>query len=190
MKNYTKLSQNKLNKEFIDACENGHLEVVKYLLTSPELKKHVNIHVFNDYGFRFACVNGHLNIVQYLLTSPDLKNHANIHSQNDLGFQWACGKGHIKIVQYLLTSVDLKDHANIHADDDYGFKYVCSNGQLELIKYFIFDMAIKKTKAIIKYLNEHPDEQIEKMFNIRELNDKLDKNLSSDKIDIYKKMKL
>ena len=55
---YKTLTPKQLNKVFIDSCENGYLEVVKYLLTSPDLKEHANIHADNDYGFRWACARG------------------------------------------------------------------------------------------------------------------------------------
>ena len=87
---YKTLTQKKLNKVFINSCQKGHLEIVKYLLTSPELKEHANIHAQDDLGFRLACNYGHLEIVKYLLTSPDLKEHADIHADNDYGFGWAC----------------------------------------------------------------------------------------------------
>ena len=45
---YNKLNQEELNKQFINACKDGNLEIIKYLLTSPELKEHSNIHTRND----------------------------------------------------------------------------------------------------------------------------------------------
>ena len=49
------------------ACASNHLEIVKYLLTSPELKKHSNIHANDDYSFKSACRNNHIELVQYLI---------------------------------------------------------------------------------------------------------------------------
>ena len=70
---YKKLDQSKLNEALINACNKGHLDVVRYLLTSDELKEHADIHAENDYGFRWACINGNLEVVNYLLTSEELK---------------------------------------------------------------------------------------------------------------------
>ena len=55
---YKTLTQKQLNEVFIDSCQEGHLEVVKYLLTSPDLKEHADIHADNDLGFRWACKKG------------------------------------------------------------------------------------------------------------------------------------
>ena len=90
---YKKLNQKELNNQFIDACAQGQLEIIKYLLTSAELTEHADIHAENDLGFRSACLEGRLELVKYLLTSPDLKEHADIHADNDYGFRWACARG-------------------------------------------------------------------------------------------------
>jgi hypothetical protein len=49
------------------ACASNHLEIVKYLLTSPELKKHSNIHANDDYSFKSACRNNNMDTIQYLI---------------------------------------------------------------------------------------------------------------------------
>ena len=70
---YKKLNQEELNEQFIDACKNDDLDIVKYLLTSPELTEHADIHASNNLGFIKACFYGHLEVVKYLLTSHELK---------------------------------------------------------------------------------------------------------------------
>ena len=49
------------------ACANGHLELVKYLLTSPDLKEHADIHADDDEGFKFACDNWHIKVVYFYI---------------------------------------------------------------------------------------------------------------------------
>ena len=46
---YIGLSQDDLNKKFTEACGTGNLEIVKYLLNSPELKIHADIHYLYEY---------------------------------------------------------------------------------------------------------------------------------------------
>lgn len=107
MKDYSLLNQHEINAEFLEACKNGHLVIVKYLTTSPELTVHANIDCNFSEGFRWACHYGHLEVVMYLLTSPEIVEagyqHADIHAENELGLLWACTTGNLEIVKYLLT---------------------------------------------------------------------------------------
>ena len=57
--------------QFYEACENGHLNVVQYLL---EHNYNINVRANNEEGFRRACGFGNLNIVQYLLTKTNITN--------------------------------------------------------------------------------------------------------------------
>ena len=123
---YKTLTPKQLNEVFIDSCEKGHLEIVKYLLTSPDLKEHADIHAKNDYGFRWACEQGYLEVVKYLLTGTDLKEHANIHAQDDLGFRWACEQGYLEVIKYLIIdmNIDKKNYIETYLNENKDNKYV------------------------------------------------------------------
>ena len=163
-----------INDEFVEACRNDELEKVKYLLTSPDL----NIHAYDDKGFRLACRNGHLDVVKYLLTSPDLKEHADIHAQKDWGFKLACEKGNLELVKYLLNSPDLKEHADIHADDDEGFKFACDNWHIKVVYFYIFDMNFQLSIVTKGWINlmDNKDE-ILILFDKRDFERQLQNNL-------------
>ena len=105
---YKKYNKEQLNKQFIDACKNDDLDIVKYLLTSPELTEHADIHAKYDLGFIWACREGHLEVFKYLLTSADLKDHADIHASNNLGFRWACDQGHLEVIKYLIIDMNIE----------------------------------------------------------------------------------
>ena len=77
---YKTLTQKQLNEVFIDSCAYGYLEVVKYLLTSPDLKEHANIHADNDEGFRLACANEHLEKVKYLILDMSIEKTKHIEN--------------------------------------------------------------------------------------------------------------
>ncbi len=55
------------------ASENGHLEIVKYLVSQG-----VNVHTRSNYALRFASQNGHLEVVKYLLSQE-----ADVHADDD-----------------------------------------------------------------------------------------------------------
>ena len=121
------------------ACEKGHLEVVKYLLTSPELIEaghtFANLHAVNEAGFRWACAYGHLEIVKYLLTSHQLKE-----------------AGH---------TLD-----NLHADREEGFRWACENKRWDVVRWLVMDYEIEKTPAIDKIIEDYP--QAQEYFRVRE----------------------
>ena len=67
------------------ACENGHLETAKWVLS---VKPSINISADEEYVFRDACENGHLETAKFLLSvnpsinirvyeRANLKNHFN-----------------------------------------------------------------------------------------------------------------
>ena len=58
------------NRAIRTSCQNGYLELVKYLIS-----KGGSITSFNNECFRKACRNGHLNTVKYILN--DLKINVN-----------------------------------------------------------------------------------------------------------------
>ena len=146
---YQHMNKKELNNELLQACQEGHSDIVQYLLTSPELKEHADIHHKSNSdsnALLYACARGYLDIVKYLLTSPELKEHANIHDQDNYGKNSlirACQEGHSDIVQYLLTSPELKEHADIHHKSNSGsnaLMIACHYGHLDIAQYLIIDM--------------------------------------------------
>ncbi len=134
LKNCTK---EMLNTRFLKACEMGNLDLVRYVLTSPELTEHADINVHEDLGLQRACKFGHLKIVKYLLTSKQLKKHADIHNEKGLALRWACTYGQLDVVKYLLTSPELQEHADIHADHDEGYQWACTKEYIDIVLYLL-----------------------------------------------------
>jgi ankyrin repeat protein len=209
-----------VNEEFMEATRIGNFEKIKYLLTSPELKVHADI-AHNEYnGFINACGLGDLKIISYLLTSPDLKKKADIHAKDDSGLYWAARMGNFNVVKYLLTSHELKKHACISVGINSCFETACENNHKEIIMFFleskemnnklsqafmdackyekfdiaefiIFELGLKKNQKINDYLKEKNLLFISNMFNTRELNQSLNKELVKNcSIDKRNKLKL
>ena len=139
---YKKLNQEELNKQFINACKNDDLEIIQYLLTSPELTEHADIHAKNDSGFSWACRYGNLEVVKYLLTSLEFTEHANIHADNDYGFTWTCANGHLEIVKFLILDMSIEktkhieDYLNKNQDNK------CVKEAIELFKIREFNQKL------------------------------------------------
>lgn len=64
---YENLSPRQLNEKFVDACWIGNVELVQYLLTSPELKIHPDIHYENDRAFIYATQWERELVLNYLI---------------------------------------------------------------------------------------------------------------------------
>ncbi|VDH89240.1 CDK inhibitor PHO81 [Mytilus galloprovincialis] len=111
------------------ACENGHLQLLKMLLTygaDATLKKKSD-----DSPLSVACDNGHTNIVNEILENTDVdKDYQNKNGFSPLYF--ACQNGHDKIVQILL-----KYNVNINLCSKLGVLplfVACEKGYLSIVK--------------------------------------------------------
>jgi ankyrin repeat protein len=119
-------------------CYNGHVDIVKYILTSPDLLKNADIHQNEEYAIKLSAMYGHLSLVQFLLTSPDLKDHSAILADSNVAFIWTCETGCLDVIQYLLDSPELKEHSDINMPSQFntlGFMTAFSNNQMEVVEY-------------------------------------------------------
>ena len=140
---YREMNMYQINNRYVEACEKGDLEVVRYLLTSKNLKNKAEIDSPSDYGdigLTSACRYGHLDIVRYLLTSSELKIHADINRQEECALKYACVFGQLEIVQYLLISPELRYHANMHYENVFSENaliYAFKKGHINIVKYLL-----------------------------------------------------
>lgn len=151
MNDYEKMNKKEINQHFIEACSRCDLPLIKYLLTSKELKPKADISTQNNDGLRLACLNGkasnQLEVVQYLLTSPELKKHAD--STHEYSFTNACAFGKIEVIKFLLTSPELKEHPSIHIDKDYAFYSACKYERFDVLDFYINELKLEVTPAMI-----------------------------------------
>ncbi len=76
------------------AAENGHLNIVRYLVESDlDL-----LHPYSERALLYAVNNGHLNVVKYFI-----EKGANVHVNDDEPLREARKNNHLEIVQYLET---------------------------------------------------------------------------------------
>ena len=78
--------------QFREFCKNGNLDNIKQLINSHK----INIHSYDEYGFRWACFYGRKHIAGYLINLYKNDNKyaiINIHARDELGFRWACKNG-------------------------------------------------------------------------------------------------
>jgi len=151
IKNYTELIKYLIQKNVeipnsavSDVAENGHLDIVKYLVE----KKGANISVD---AVSHAAINGHLDIVKYLV-----EKGAKI---SDDAVEYAARSGNLALVKYFVEK-----GANISDD---AISYAAKNGHLDIVKYLVengakiidIDINLAKTKEIKDYLIQKQKEQ-------------------------------
>src|SRR5579875_3563984 len=75
---YKKATQEELDKAFLHSCIYAKFEHIKYLLTSPELKRHANVHAEEDLGFAHLLGNKEKsrNIIQYLIFDFNIERNS------------------------------------------------------------------------------------------------------------------
>lgn len=162
---FRKLSQNKLNIEVIQACQNYEFEKLKYLLTAPELKKHAQINYKGGNSLlETACILGNFPAVNFLFTSPELKGQLDKNASTDGSF-----------------SPDFFDNP---------FNYAVVGKHYDIVKFFIFDMNVEKTELMDYFLKKLEHANIDNWFKMRELNKNLQEDLPNEDIKNNKKPKI
>ena len=80
------------------ASQDGHLEVVKYLVSQGAGIRAPCFYQINDEPVRLASENGHLEVVKYLVSQG-----ANIRAADDEAVKLAYEYGHSEVVKYLVS---------------------------------------------------------------------------------------
>jgi hypothetical protein len=164
------------------AFHNGHVDIIKYLSCSPDLKEHIDVKPYSYGILNFAKNNKDWEWLEFLL--PIIVNDENQHLKNLIGF--SCREGDYDTFNYLINSkwkdkikvdndlyhdacfgcnVDIIDFLrknfknNIDITDDRAFlNCYASLGyeseDLTVMQYFIFDLNIPYSSSIKEYLEE------------------------------------
>lgn len=138
---FGKESKDNLDDAFIWACLQGQLAKIKYLLTSPELKTHADIHTESDHGLMLALRNNHFDIVKYLLASKELTEHANIYNNDLKPFRYACTYSNNEILEYLIL-----DYKVVHSQEVKDYLYKFSHPVVE---------KLLQTRELMEQLNQN-----------------------------------
>lgn len=121
------------------ACDEGHAEIVKELLTTlpqlGELLTHSDKNVLDKF-----CTNTHVGVVRELLIIPVIK--ANMTCLNNVALKNACAMGRLELVRLLLAIPELK--TMLIAQSHTVFSAACNSGNLELVRELL---AIPEVKA-------------------------------------------
>ena len=201
---YSLMRQQELNDRLLNASYQGNLDVIKYILTSPDLTTHANINAINSKGenaLMIACSAGKFEVVEYLLTSHELKEHANINDKNRNSWSalmFACQDGYLEIVKYLFSTPILAKYASDEERNNQEvntLEIATIHENLDIVQYLIIDRKIKIDKKRLDWLKEGSKEidfysKVLKMIESRDLHNKLDSSLETDIFKNNKKIKI
>jgi len=121
------------------SCENGHIEIVSFLLKEKILEPRIA----NNSAFQTACRNGQLEIVKFLVQFRKI----NPASGGNQAIISACEKGHLEVVRFLLKDkrVDPSDKDNL------AIGYACENGHIEMVKLLLEDKRVDPSANEINF---------------------------------------
>ena len=109
----------------------------------------------------------------------------------------ACERGKLEIVKYLLTNSELEKHPDIYYKDEYCWntlRYACFYNQMAVTQYLLIDLNMEVDNDTLEWLegkNKYKKifHDVLRLINVRDLHQKLDNNISDDKIN-NKRLKL
>jgi len=114
------------NQAIIWAASNGHLEVIKYLLTLPGVKASAQ----KNKAFIWAIIYGQLEVVKYLSTLPNVDAYA----KDTQAIIDATFNGHLEILEYLLTLPGV----DASADDNYIIQIAAADERLSIVAMLLY----------------------------------------------------
>jgi len=162
---------------FVGACYNGHLDMVKYLISLESIYEKINIHIFDEVAFKYSCLNGHLNLVKYLISLDTSHGKINIHPV----FPDLCRDDTLlPIIKYLISLESTYGKINIHVN---AFKNSCEKYCRNIIIYLLSLQSthgqIDINQRLCKYCCELNDiDIIENICKLRNYKWELDKDLN------------
>ncbi len=109
---------------FLTCCRFGHTSTLKWLV---ETFDNINVHAYNEYGFRESCWNDHLSTSKWLVDTFD---NIDVHANNDDAFVGSCANGQLEVAKWLCDII-----LDIRVNDDNYLKIASDYQRYELIEY-------------------------------------------------------
>ncbi|KAI9349116.1 hypothetical protein BDR26DRAFT_1004227 [Obelidium mucronatum] len=126
------------------AAQNGHLELVEYLLAQQRIP--VNLGYENSSSFRHACMNGHKHVVQALVqfneTLPRARRLDPV-ACDSFALMKASQFGFHEVVSYLLHS--FSDVVDPMAFNGMALQLAIANGQADVVRVLVADWRVDWT---------------------------------------------
>lgn len=88
------------NKALNIASEYGYLDIVKYLLLSPDLKQHADNS--DDLVFENSCQNGHTHLIDFVLNEKKLNRKISLEQSLHDGLIIGSQNGQLEVIKYFV----------------------------------------------------------------------------------------
>jgi len=111
---------------FSKVCEDGHFEMAKWLYKTY---KYIDIHLLDDYAFRWTISNGHYKIAKWLY---GLDGKIDLHINSDYAFIAACSSGNLRMAKWIYG---LDKGFDLSLANYQCFRSACINGRLNIVKW-------------------------------------------------------
>lgn len=135
---------------------------------------------FLEDSFKTACVNNQLEKVIDIFMLQDGKNIISLENIK-MGFVFACQCGCIEVAKWIAQNL-LPEEQNASMDND-AFIYAYDFKNNVVIDFLIYEKKIEKSNEVILHLQKNEDELTIKMFESRDIKEKLEKNMQKDKFE-------
>ncbi|CAD7956162.1 unnamed protein product [Amoebophrya sp. A25] len=140
------------------ACYNGHLNIVEYVLTHPRFPQGLDLWVrgntHNATCMHLACCRPQIEVAKFLVTHPkcpkELINWGNKHSATCLHL--ACEDAHIQVVEFLVSAQKCREERLILQQNKNGFTCLhlaIQKGHIEVVKALLNNSDALTVAALI-----------------------------------------
>lgn len=115
----TYLNKKELNEELIESMSSNDIDRVKFLLSSPDLKEHADIHYLRDEVFRMLCINRDLSMLHYLICDLNIErtNKIDEHLESyKISYKYSGSTDCVAFIEYaqdLFDKRELKEQINL-----------------------------------------------------------------------------
>jgi ankyrin repeat protein len=128
------------------ACQEGHIDIMKYLISISEkyTDKKIDIHYNKNIAFFMACKNKHFIVVKYLIEMAEEYSGQKIDIFCAYHVSTTCiaasiVAGSVEIIKYIFMIA--KTYYNcpfdIHLQNDIYFSLACYSGHVNVVKYLM-----------------------------------------------------
>lgn len=119
------------------ASMNGHLEVVKYLISIQPKFPMINPGAAQNWAIHYASKKGHLEVVKYLISIRPEFPTIDPAAYDNYAIKCASENGYLEVVKYLISIQPQFPGIDPAADNNYAIRFAASNGHLEVVKFLI-----------------------------------------------------